>query len=269
MKLRHLSQRIIITALLFGLCATGTLIALNHARSVNVSAASSPYFMVTVGGQKYAAQYAGGGSSNQHSSSIYDNFGQWNEYIIDGSGRWSFRGQFSGTGASYFDSHGKVVGGINANVPGIGHVDTYGAQQTLGPDLPALQYPYESPSQYRLTGTTIEHETYLGTRVAQQSFASRNGGAGVNAIDCQVDAGNFDYGHLGWQTDNVEMTTAQPFSAEDATAFEAKRIFKRGTGLSRTSTTDLLNSQLRCQTRTLQSSRVSILGCFRFPYFWA
>ena len=141
MKLRHLSQRIIITALLFGLCATGTLIALNHARSVNVSAASSPYFMVTVGGQKYTSQYAGGGSSNQHSSSIYDNFGQWNEYIIDGSGRWNFWGQFSGTGASYFDSHGKVVGGINANVPGIGHVDTYGAQQTLGPDLPALQYP--------------------------------------------------------------------------------------------------------------------------------
>ncbi|MBA2391124.1 MAG: hypothetical protein H0V70_00070 [Ktedonobacteraceae bacterium] len=226
MKLRHLSHRLIIAVLLFGLCVTGTLISLNHARSV--SAAPAPYFTVTVGGQKYAAQYAGGGSSSYNSRSASSNFGKWNEYIIDSSGKGHFWGQFSGTDAAYFDSHGKVVGGVNVNVPGIGHIDTYAHEQTLGPDLPALRYPYESPSQYTLKGTTVEHETYLGTRVAQQSFASRRGGAGVNAIDCQVDAGNLDYGHLGWQADNVEMTTAQPFSTEDSDCIRGQTYLQEG-----------------------------------------
>ncbi|GAC1449919.1 MAG: hypothetical protein PVS3B1_36380 [Ktedonobacteraceae bacterium] len=173
MDLRLLRRRLLTVALVLGVCIAGTSLTLFQ-RAQHASAATAPYFTLSVGGQTYLAQYAGNAYSNQNSSSIYSDFGQWNEYSVDSYGTWHWFGQFSGNEDVYYDSHGQIVGGMNVNVPGIGNVNTYSHDQVFNP--PLLNPP---------AGYNYGKEALLGERF---SGAYSNG---QYYYDCEIDEANF------------------------------------------------------------------------------
>ncbi len=202
-----LSQRLMITVLTVGLCLTGVSLALfQHTRSA--SAASAPYYTMVIAGQKYVAQYEGGAyNSNVTSHNLYSDFGKWNEYTVDRYGTWHWYGQFSGNEDTYVNGYGKLQTGVNVNMPGVGHIDTYSHEDVLRPHLAP------PPS-----GFSHGYESYTGTQVD----------TGYQAADCEVDASNVDNGRLGSGTDQFEGVSGLPASPGEVDCFNASSDLQRG-----------------------------------------
>jgi hypothetical protein len=184
--LSWLSRRLVIAVLLVCLALGGISFALfQHVFNVHAAASSSnPYYVMVVGGQKFIAQYEGGSfNSDETNHSIYTDFGKWNEYTVDGHGTWHWYGQFSGNENTFVNGHGQLQTGVNVNVPGVGHINTYGHEDVLSPPL------ISPPGGYSVVGP----EHYIGERVSVTPTQPLN-------LDCEVDEYNLDNGHLGGGT---------------------------------------------------------------------
>ena len=174
-----LSRRLLLPVLLVGLSLGGVSLALfEHPLSAN--AASHPSYVLVVGGQKYIAQYEGGAyNSDVTSHSIYTDFGRWNEYTVDSHGKRHLYGQFSGNENTYVNGHGQLQTGVNVNVPGVGHINTYPHEDVFNPHLTPPPHGYFGPP-----------ENYFGERLSGVASPAQ-------PIDCEVDASNVDNGHFG------------------------------------------------------------------------
>jgi hypothetical protein len=179
-----LSRRLIIAVLLVGLALGGVSFALFQQVFNAYASSSKPYYTMVIGGQKYIVQYEGGAfNSDETSHSIYTDFGKWDEYTVDGHGTWHWYGQFSGNENTYYNGHGQVQTGVNVNMPGVGHINTYGHEDILNPPL------ISPPGGYSVVGP----EHYIGERVSVTPTQPLN-------LDCEVDEYNLDNGHLGGGT---------------------------------------------------------------------
>ncbi len=194
-----LSRRLIIVVLLVGLCFTATsLVVFQHVH--NVFAASAPYYVMVIGGQKYVAQYEGGAyNSDVTGHSIYTDFGRWDEYTVDSHGTWHWYGQFSGNENTYVNGHGQLQTGVDVTIPGVGHINTYPHEDVLKPPLTP------PPAGYSVVGP----EHYIGERVSVTPTQPLN-------LDCEVDASNVDTGHFGSGTQQFIDNGSQ--QAQDCTA---------------------------------------------------
>ena len=186
MNLRLLRRRLIMTVLVLGICITGTSLTMFQ-RVQHASAAGGPYFTVKVKGETFVAQYMGNAYSNQNGSSVYSDFGQWNEYTVDRFGTWHAFGQFSGNEDVFYNGNGKIQGGINVNVPGIGHIFTYSHEQILNPPL--------TPPGNTLSLYSQEPKALLGVHFFENPSQTLS--------DCTYDQANFDNYPNNGSTDSI------------------------------------------------------------------
>jgi hypothetical protein len=193
------------------------------------------------------AQYEGGAyNSDVTSHSLYSDFGRWNEYTVDRYGTWHWYGQFSGNEDTYVNGYGKLQTGVNVNMPGVGHIDTYSHEDVLRPHL--------APPP----GYSDGYESYMGTQVD----------TGFQAADCEVDASNVDKGHLGSGTDQFGGVSGPLHLRDKRTVSMQVATFRVETHISTASTITCLNPYSRHQTRMVQSWRASSVRSCRSPSSW-